>query len=113
VLTSSTLLLLLLLHLDDLCAGRRIVQVCELEVTPPSLEACVVHTAASLLPHYLPNLTGPLRREASVQKALQLTRLVVDVGAAEGRSPWVGAGGCGACGGGGGGWKGATGAPID
>lgn len=91
VLTSHSLVLLRLMRL---CAARRIVQVCELEVPPPSLEACVVHTAARLLPQYLPSLTGSLRREATVQKALQLTRLVVDVGAAEGRSPWVGAGGC-------------------
>jgi hypothetical protein len=70
------------------------VQVCELEVPPPSLEAAVVHAAARLLPHYLPQtqLLGPLRQQPLVQQALRLTRLVVDVGAAEGRSPWVGAG---------------------
>lgn len=67
-------------------------KVCELEVPPPSLEACVVHAATRLLPHYVPNMSSRLRNEPMVQKALQLTRLVMDVGAAEGRSPWVGAG---------------------
>lgn len=67
-------------------------QVCELSLCPPSLEATVVHAAARLLPQYLPQLSGPLRRQPLVQQALRLTRLVMDVGAAEGRSPWVGAG---------------------
>jgi hypothetical protein len=71
---------------------RRVVEVCDLEVSPPSLEATVIHAAARLLPHYLPSTSGPLRQQPLVQKALQLTTLIVGVGAAEGRSPWVGAG---------------------
>lgn len=67
--------------------------VLDLEVPPPSLEAMVVHAASCLLPHYVPAMTGPLRRQPLVHKALQLTQLVQDTGAAEGRSPWVGAGG--------------------
>lgn len=76
------------------CAGwsRRVIEVCGLEVSPPSLEATVIHAAARLLPHYLPSISGPLRQQPLVQKALQLTTLIVGVGAAEGRSPWVGAG---------------------
>ncbi len=76
----------------DAFVCRRVVDVCDLEVSPPSLDAAVVHAAAQLLPHYLPNTPGPLRQQPLVQKALQLTALIVDVGAAEGRSPWVGAG---------------------
>jgi len=53
----------------------------------------VVHAASRLLPHYVPATTGPLRRQPLVHKALQLTQLLQDTGAAEGRSPWVGAGG--------------------
>lgn len=74
------------------CITRRIVQVCDLEVAPPSLEAIVINAAARLLHHYVPDTSGPLRQQPLVQKALQLTALVVDVGAADGRSPWVGAG---------------------
>lgn len=85
-------------------------QVLEVDVPPPSLETAVICTAARLLPHYVQQqqqqqqaaggggsvapLSGPLRGQPLVQGALQLTQLVQDVGAAEGRSPWVAAGAC-------------------
>lgn len=74
------------------CATRRVVRVCDLEVAPPSLDAIVIHAAVRLLPHYLPDTSTPLRQQPLVQKALQLTSLLMAVGATDGHSPWVAAG---------------------
>lgn len=77
--------------------------VLNLEVPPPSLEATVMRAAPTMLQHFMPApggagagagaiSSGPLRGQPLVRKALQLTQLLMDVGAVDGRSPSVGAG---------------------
>lgn len=64
------------------------------EYVPPALETLVVAAAAVVLPQYEPGMSGSLRSQPVVRKALEVAGLLGHAEAADGYSPAVAAGGC-------------------
>jgi hypothetical protein len=72
---------------------RRLMLLMQRSYVPPALETLVVAAAAVVLPQYEPGMTGSLRQQPVVRKALEVARLLNHVEAADGYSPAVAAGG--------------------
>lgn len=57
------------------------------------LTTLALAAAASVLPHYIPDMSGSLRQQPVVRKALDVARLLQKIEAVDGYNPAVGAGG--------------------
>ncbi|WIA11922.1 hypothetical protein OEZ85_012006 [Tetradesmus obliquus] len=70
---------------------RRLMVLMQREYVPPALETLVVAAAAVVLPQYEPGMSGSLRSQPVVRKALEVAGLLGHAEAADGYSPAVAA----------------------